>query len=258
MYRAHKLEPSSSFVKFTLCYPEQECEEIRYRLETLLKNNFSHLIEYGKKYVDYCIVGKGYSSISILALHERYGLGLLKIRRLDSRRNTLEYEGMIIEYLEKTSFVPKVFYWSRDFVFMEYLSKCIPIENILREKWRSRDLLGLMHVLRRVINTLYSFDLIGVDHTELNRPYGHIYWCNSVVKVIDWESSRLSHRPRNLTSFISHILYRSDLSRGILNKMSSEDRNYVVDLLKNYKNSRNPLLVRELIKFLEQHLYQQF
>lgn len=254
----HRIDSVDEFIKFTLCFPQPNCEDLEYRIEILLNNGFTHFVEYGKKFLEYRIIGKGYSSISVLAINRSHGLGLIKIRRIDSRRKTLEHEGLIIDYLEKTSFVPKIYFWCREFVFMEYLDSCKPLDALVKEWWITRDLSKLVYLFRRVINALYLFDLLGVDHSELNRPYGHIYLCDNVVKVIDWESSHLSNKPHNLTSFLSYILHRSTMSSYFERLMNNELRNYYITLLKNYKNSRKTFFVREITKFLEQLLYQHF
>ncbi|MEM0380421.1 MAG: serine/threonine protein kinase [Desulfurococcaceae archaeon] len=253
----HRLEYDDDFVKFTLCFPKPSCEEYERRLKTLVDNGFTHLIEYGERFLNYRIIGKGFSSISVLANNRIYGLGLLKLRRLDSRRNNLEYEGFILNYLEKTNYVPKVFLWSRDFIFREFLNNCVSLHVLLREMWIKNDIDNLLYVFRRVINALYLLDLLEIEHTELNRPHGHIYWCNNVVKIIDWESSRLTSRPSNLTMFMSYVLHRSIISSNLQNLMKNELRKYCIELLKNYKISRKPGLVRDLIKFLEQLLSRQ-
>lgn len=247
----HRLDPNDSYVKFILCYPYLECGFFEDRLTLLKERGFTHLVEKGFLFLKYRILGKGYSSISVLSVNDHYGLGFLKIRRLDSRRGSLEMEGFFLDYFEKFGFVPRVFNYTREFVFMTYLEDCTPLDEIVRGAQRGA--YGMEHLMRVFSKTLYSLhiaDLHGVDHTELNRPTGHIYLCVDNVKIIDWESATLRPKPSNVSSLISYILFRSPLT----GRVSSKVRDEVLGLVREYKRKLSIKILREIIKLLEESL----
>ena len=260
----HRIEKDKidEFIKFVLCYPRTICKELQFRLDFLVRNHYQYLIEYGKRILDHEILGKGYSSIVVLGYHRHYGLGVLKIRRIDSRRKSLEREGMILDYLDKTLITPSIYQWSKDFIFMEYIDpcNCISIEKSLAsyvEKDREPLLKEVKNLLRKILMHLYLVDKLGIDHGELNRPYDHIYVCklnetNTIsIKIIDWESSRFSLSPKNLTSFMSFVLYRFPLRKILFKNISDQLIGKINQVLRLYRKTYSVQEVMELIRLLE-------
>ena len=259
----HRINKDSvdEYVKFILCYPRTECKELNHRLSFLIKNHYQYLIEYGKRMLDYKILGKGYSSIIVLAYHKYHGLGVLKIRRLDSRRKSLEHEGIILDYLDKTLTTPALYQWSRDFIFMEFIDthKCLSIEQYLSsliEKKNIDSLNSAKHILKTVLVKLYLIDKLGIDHGELNRPYDHLFICKentnntTYVKIVDWESSRFSLSPKNVTAFTAFILYRSPLRNILFENINEEFLEKTRKILRAYRKSYSIEVLLKLIKLL--------
>lgn len=239
----HGLEPGDEYTRFVACFPLGYCSsDVLYeRLRWLRRLGIQYFVEAGRIFLGYRVLGKGYSSIIVLAGHRDHGIVAVKIRRLDSRRKTLEYEGMILDYLSPTGLAPYLYAWSRDFIVMEYVgcSDLVDYLYSIGEEERIR-------VLHRTLSSLYIVDLFGIDHTELNRPHGHLFWCGSTIKVIDWESARPSSKPHNLTMFASYIFIR----RNILN-MDEKELEHVKKLLRLYKKDPTKGLVG-LLRLLEQ------
>jgi len=251
----HRIDDRDEFISFTLCYPHLECREFEDRLDFLRDNGFEYFIEYGGTFLKYRIIGKGYSSINILAYNRFHGLGLLKIRRIDSRRETLEYEGIINEYLNPTGVVPSIYMWSRDFIFREYLWNCRSVEKELSDVYESGYVDKVIYLLKKVLFSLHLIDVLRVDHGELNRPYNHIFICDQMdVKIIDWESSSFVRKPGNVSSFISYLLYRSSVFKDMAIDLKKTVNKYTRLYKANY--SIKPLL--EIIKLLREHLLQHY
>jgi putative serine/threonine protein kinase len=251
----HPLDPSDDYTRFVLCFPYRDCKQLADRVELLVRASFNYLIEYGVDVLGYRVVGKGYSSINVLAYHDHYGRGLLKIRRLDSRRPTLEYEGLINDYLDITGYTPKLYMWSREYIFREYLDKCTGIEQAIKNYYAESMFDQVIYIIKKTLYALYLFDKLGVDHGELNRPYNHIFWCpGNGVKVIDWESSRFGRKTHNLSSFISFLLYRFKL-RGF-NELIDKVKNDILVLTRRYKKYRSITIVRDIVRLLEKQLYR--
>jgi len=216
-------------------------------------------MEYGKRILNYEVLGKGYSSITVLGYNKYYGLGVLKIRRIDSRRKSLEHEGMILDYLDKTLITPNIYQWSKDFIFMEYIDpcKCLSIERYITSLIEKKDNYSIKtakHVLRRILIRLYLIDKLGIDHGELNRPYDHLYVCRDnttdtmYVKIIDWESSRFSLSPKNVTSFTSFILYRYPLRNVLFEYINEEFLEKIRRVLRVYRKTYS---IQELIRLIK-------
>ncbi len=240
----HKIGSGDDYTRFVLCFPAIRCSEkvFRERISILEKLGITSLIEEGRDLFGYRVLGKGYSSIIVLGNHKEHGKVVVKIRRLDSRRPSLEYEGMIMDYLSPTLIPPLIYSYSRDLIVMEHID-CPSVTDTIKQV--NSD---LYKILSRIFASLYLIDVLAVDHGELNRPSSHMYICpDKQVRIIDWESARLSFRPHNLTMFASYFFFRSkliELGEVITKKL--------LRILKLYKNSPAKGF-QELLGFLRSH-----
>lgn len=249
----HRLDHVDEYISYILCFPNEVCRELDDRLGLLKKHGFIGLVEYGYSFMGYRFIGKGYSSINVLALNKHHGLGLLKIRRIDGRRGSLEREGMVLDYLDASGYTPRLYLWCREYIFMEYLGYCVDLVEYLDKLFETGERALLAKVLLKLFTTMYFFDIVGVDHGELNRPYKHVYWCNGFVKVIDWESSSFSRKPHNLSSILSYLYYRYRY-RDRLYEYTGLDETKLSRVLKTYKSSYSIKKIIDLIKSLERFL----
>jgi putative serine/threonine protein kinase len=253
-WRKHFLENiSDEYLSRIICFPKDNCEEYSYRINILRKNGFRYFIEYGKAFSGIKFLGKGYASIVVLAYNEYYGLGALKLRRIDSRRITLEHEGMMLDYLDKTLYVPQLYMWARDFIFMEWLDpgKCMDLGRYFEELIFKNKFNELKRIIKRIILALYLIDKLGIDHGELNRPYNHIYiCCDRYVKIIDWESSSY-RKPHNVTMFLSFLFNRYKY-RSILKDIISISDKEIYGVLRRYKKNYSIKTLLPILRSLEQ------
>ncbi len=227
-----------NYVSRVLCFPHVHCGEFDGRLKRLIDAGFISLVEEGMLYLGMRVLGKGYSSIVVLAENRNFGLGTLKIRRLDSRRESLIGEALMLIEASKLGVAPRVFWYDADFIFMEYLnpSRCQPFTHVLTEALEEGGLETLKMVISKVFETLYILDKKGLYHRELNRPGTHIMICGDNVRIIDWESASSVGKPSNLAQVVSFLLYRHKYSDIIRNRLGVR-----VDLVKRklreYKNT---------------------
>lgn len=250
----HRIEEIDDYLEFVLCFPRERCASkiLEYRVNVLKKYCIETIIEYGKPFLGYPILGKGYSSIIVLALTTTKQLIALKIRRLDSRRSSLEYEGMILDYLNPTRIPPAIVFWTRDFIGMEPIL-CTSIEKYLDELLLSKNINELKFIIRRILSALYLIDQMEIDHGELNRPYNHIFYCYDTkeVKIIDWESARPSSKPHNFTMFTSWIFYRYKRKNEVVDLLGVS-REEVIEKLREYKHGKTTSVFRWFIRLLGQ------
>ena len=238
--RVHELEKQDTYVSRVLCFPRPSCAELSARVSRLVRAGFLSIVEEGIPFQGVRILGKGYTSIVVLALHAVHGLGALKVRRLDSRRASLATEGELLSYASSLGVAPRVYYYDDDYVFMEYLdsSRCIPFEEDLARLIARGDVEGVRRAVSRVIDALFLLDKHGLYHRELNRPGSHIMVCDSGVKVLDWESASRSGKPSNLTQLVSYLLYRFKYSDQLKRALDIKEE-AVLEKLRAYKNSVN-------------------
>ena len=232
----HRLDPTDPFISRTICFPLKKCDELEERIKTMRFYGVKGLLNYGRVVIDKDIrvIGKGYSSIVVLScIDDNYKPIVLKIRRLDSRRKSLEYEGIILDYLTPSNYTPALYFWSKDFIAMEYVTG-LSLEKYIEQTITSNNA-SLLRMLVRIISSSYFFDLIGVDHTELNRPYGHVLVTRKNYPVyLDWESAKIRRKPHNLTMIASYLFIRSRHSEKILELLNIE-KETIIPHLRMYK-----------------------
>ncbi len=246
--RLYSLDNIGVFHRLVLCYPPRYCNDdvLHERLESLRRAGVDYIVDYGGYGLyGYHVLGKGYSSIVTLCIQDNE-VRVLKIRRLDSRRRGLEFEAVILEYLEPYELSPKIYSWSKDYIVMEYVDGIplpIYIENMIGE------IDHLRRVLRKLLVKAFLLDGLGVDHGELNRPGSHVMVVGDDIVFLDFESASVSRRPRNLTSLASYLFLRSRFRRKLMcSDIGDEEIIYRLRMYKERLNSRSLRRVLEIIQ----------
>ncbi|MEM1634882.1 MAG: serine/threonine protein kinase [Thermosphaera sp.] len=244
----HWLNLNDDFVRKVLCFPLSDCNVIAERLNGLRNDGFIYLLETGWRFKDMRIAGKGYAGLVVIARHKKHGIGALKIRRLDSRRDSLLREGYMMRSAQPSGLSPAVYIERDDYIFREYLlpSECIAFDRFIENALRDRRTSALTEALKHLVRRLHTLDKLGIDHGELNRPGDHILVCKDRFVLIDWESARKSVRPRNVTSVFSHLVFRSP-HRKTIQEILKWRLDVVIDKLKQYKDTYDISVVEDLL-----------
>lgn len=234
----HFLKNPDDYISFVLCFPRLKCNQLESRLKTLLDDGFIYIVETGTRVLGRRIIGKGYTGVTTIALNTKYGLGALKILRLDSRRKSLEREAEINLQVQSTGLAPKVYLYRDFYIFREYIPAgiCNPVTNLLESYLATGKLADVRSLITNILIGLHRLDSLGIDHTELGRPGGHLFYCVDGPKILDWDSARPSSKPSNLTSFVSFLLFRFRLANVLRNTLGYE-QTQVLYSLKNYKET---------------------
>lgn len=244
----HSVSTASQFTKLVLCYPACSSEVFYERQRAILNIGVTHFINYGERLIKgYRVLGKGYSSITALTLHEGE-VKAVKVRRVDSRRKSLELEAVFLEYLSPLGLAPRVYAWTKDFIVMEYING-VPLDEYVSNEVDRGNIVEARRILSRALVKAYLLDLTGVDHGELNRPGSHVMVFKDDVVFIDFESASYSRKTVNFTSLASHFLIRSSLRSRIV--CSSYDFEKILTKLRLYSQSRDLHSVREVLELLE-------
>ncbi|MCD6488699.1 MAG: hypothetical protein J7K21_05695 [Desulfurococcales archaeon] len=243
-------------LKEILCYPREYCHDTIFyqRLRELKNIGITHVINYGRKTIGKInILGKGFSSIAVLVLQNNRQR-VLKIRRIDSRRKTLEYEAILLEYLRPYSIAPRPYSWSRNYIVMDYIDGS-PLDLVIKILLSKNELDKIYLILKRVLTKAWLLDIIGIDHGELNRPFNHILVDkNYYPYFIDFESARYKKKRHNLTMVSSYIFFRSSWFRELF--MNNYYFRNITMLLQNYKmSSYSSIILFRLLNLLRSLLY---
>ncbi|MEM1525951.1 MAG: hypothetical protein QW775_02170 [Ignisphaera sp.] len=222
-----------------MCYPTQGLSCCKDRINELRVLGVETLYSFGKTYYnrDIRILGKGHSAIVALAKHVIHGIIALKVRRLDSKRFSMEWEARVLEKAQQTGFAPKLYGFSINFLLREYIDGCTLEEFLDKVRSGGED---VRVAFRSLLRAALAMDLAGVDLVEISNPLNQVvYLCCDPGKpfFIDFESARFSAKPLNVTKVVSFIVGR--LSR--LSVFEGVDVGGLILLARKYKECSDNL-----------------
>ncbi|BCD62806.1 putative serine/threonine protein kinase [Nitratiruptor sp. YY08-26] len=110
--------------------------------------------------------------------------------------NTIKHEAFILQKLQYLSVVPRLYEAGEAYVIMEYIDGISLKEALKRDKKAA---------LKEALYASYLLDLAHINHRELGRYYHFIFTLNG-VKIIDFERSQVTNKPRNVLQFIGFYL----------------------------------------------------
>ncbi|MEZ0394359.1 MAG: hypothetical protein ABWK00_04885 [Desulfurococcaceae archaeon] len=227
------------FVVRALCYPRPWCAELEERIRLLESTGVESLAEGGKDIGGLRVVGKGHSSIVVKALTSHHGIVALKVRRLDSKRASLEWEGRALEIAGDAGISPRPFAYSRDFVLMELLPESfVALDLAIGRLLSKANVEGLRALLYRTLRAARAADAINLEHGELANASDHVLTDGANVRIIDWESSRIGQRGRNVSQLCSYLLFRLPFSGEVI-RLFEIRLEEVLQALREYKSVPN-------------------
>lgn len=189
-----------------LCYPNPMLQSCPERLEEVKSLGIKTVFSYGSIRIGKLnIIGKGHAGVIALAYHDVYGYVALKIRRIDSKRDSLRQEALIMKYAEDIKGIPRVYSYTDDFIVREYIDGDI-LKNFIKQNIDSQKLRIL---LENIVKLFYNLDARGIDIDEIRNPLKQIVIrCSNPreVYIVDLESVRIGKGSNNLLRIISFIL----------------------------------------------------
>ena len=168
------------------------------------------------------ILGLGRESL-VLLVQTNMGPLVLKVRRTDSPRSSLEREATFHIQASKAGAAPRIHAYGKDYILMDPVPG-MPLDQL-------QDIPH--HIVVNILETARALDAAGILHRELSRPWLHIIvkemrktliidygdattGCGSLTKVIPPLARRgmISIPPRDLLN-----RYKKECSRNIFEKI---------------------------------------
>ena len=214
-----------------LCYPIDDSMCCSNRLQELAVLGVRNVYSFGNVVFgkNLRVVGKGHAAVVVLAKHVNSDFVALKIRRVDSKRDSLEGEAKILEKVYGIGYSPKLVAYSRNFIVREYIDGST-LEGIIK----NFDVNSIRKAIASLVKASFEMDRTGVDILEISNPTRQVvYMCNDVNKpfFIDFESARQHPNPSNIPRIASFIIR----NRPILN--IDVDESTITHLARQYKKA---------------------
>ena len=178
------------------------------------------------------VLGKGHVGIVVAARMggERVAL---KVRRLDSGRPSMKGEASFLGVANGAGVGPRLLGSSVNFLVMELVEGEYLVDWV--EGLEASDAQGLREVLRAALEAARRLDVAGLDHGELSRADRHIVMSGGVPRLLDFESSSVSRRCRNVTSLAQFLFFNRRMAGCVSRVFPLPGREELLGALRGYR-----------------------
>lgn len=232
-----------------LCYPRATEGELEGRLKEAEELGIEELIDRGRVLIGSVrVLGKGCVGVVVEAVASSRRV-VVKIRRVDADRDSLEGEATMLARANGLGIGPRLLGFSKNFLVMELVEGPPLCEwlDVVEEEPPDR----VKSVVASLLMQCYVLDAAGIDHGELSRAGRHVIVSQSGPVIVDFESSSMSRRPRNLPSIVQYLMVRSGGWPKLSRKLGvGAGREELFALLRSYKRGPSRELFEELINAL--------
>ncbi len=157
----------------------------------------------------------------------------------------IENEAKWLRKLNKFGIGPEIYYSDENLLITEFIEGKF-IGDFLDKGSRKE----IMSVIKKIFLQLFTLDKLKIDKEEMHHPTKHIIIDSKGKPVlIDFERARIADKPKNVTQFCQYI--SSNFASTILEKKGINlNKNKLIGLARNYKNSINKKNLNEIINYV--------
>jgi putative serine/threonine protein kinase len=220
-----------------ICYPKYDPEKFNIRVNFMRELNIKALRFIGNKTVmETPVLGRGCTSIVVLAITKDNNKAALKISRTDSEENRISHEARMLQIANSVEVGPKLLGYRNGLLLMEYIEGKIFPEWIMELSGDRDAHLRLRNALRDLLEQCWRLDLIGLDHGELSRADKHIIVdVKGKAHIVDFESASEKRKTSNVTSVSQYLFIKSRVSELLTKLFRQIERNKLISILRAYK-----------------------
>lgn len=151
--------------------------------------------------------------------------------------NKTQHEALLLKILNKHKIGPKLIKHTSNELYIEYIQGRTIREFLEAEKNSNK----IKIIINQILIQLRTLDNLKINKEEMCNPYKHIIITktNKVV-LIDFERSRFTEKPSNITQFFQYLS---------ANKMVTFNEE-LKQLLRNYKNNPDEKNYKKLLSFI--------
>lgn len=251
---AHSFISIKKFIKKPysniLGYPNATNRQIKSRINELEKLKIKSICLTGPTTIGNLeILGKGYVGVVILVKKGNKEFAL-KIRRMDSQRENMKNESVLLKLVNSINVGPKIIDVSKNFLVMEYIDgeKFSDWIGMLKGTGSAKQ---LKSTIKSVLEDCFRLDQIGFDHGELSNISKHVIVGKNKVTLIDFESSSTKRRPSNVTSITQAFFIGSGIAKQVQKIYKNSSKEKIIDALKSYKQEKTRENFEKLLTILK-------
>lgn len=167
-----------------------------------------------------------------------------KIERADIYAvNRIKNESEWLRKLNKYKIAPKLYFSEDNYLICEYVSGKRITDFLKSSK-------NPYLVIILILKQCRTLDKLNIDKKEMSNPYKHIIIRKNKPVMIDFERSRFSLRPQNVTAFFTFLTSKK-IKDILIKKGVIVYRESLIDLLKKYKRTYSEEDFEKLIKMIK-------
>jgi len=221
-----------------IAYPTPTIDVVKDRISQLSNLGVTSLDFHGSLKIDrVSILGKG---VVGLVAAGRMGSKkvAVKIRRVDSRRQSMTHEALMMRAANQAGVGPAFLSESKDFLLMELLdAQRLPVW-LSSLKGRGRRAL-IRSMMRNVFDQAVRLDSHGLDHGELSRAHKNVLVSRTGdAWIVDFESASQMRRVNNFTSIAQYFFLGRAFAKKVARLLGPVDKETLVKHLRSYKAGR--------------------
>lgn len=244
-------EAASRPYSLFLAYPQPDENSVQLRTRQLKELGVTHLVFEGHLKMDgVSLLGKGVAGMVAVGIIGGRKVAL-KIRRLDSRRDSLANEARMLQAANAVGVGPEYLSNTPDVLVMELVEgERLPFWLTgLRGRGRKN---RVKATVKTLLEQCHRLDAAGMDHGELSRAHKNVL----VTKdgrpcIVDFESASSSRRPSNFTSLTQYLFLGGSLTRKVRRILGPVDRDELLRFLRLYKKGEAETAFHSILKLLK-------
>ncbi len=199
------------------------------------------------------LLGKGVAGMVVIGRNGRERIAL-KIRRIDSRRDSVRHEASMLKAANSVDVGPAYYGSTSDIISMELVEgESLPewLGTLVGRGRRSR----LRETAGILLQQCLRLDDAGLDHGELSRAHKNVSVSREGGPVIlDFESASWDRRPSNVTSITQYFFLGGGFARRAHRILGPTDIGLLKQALRSYKFEKSPDAFCSLLKLLRLQL----
>jgi putative serine/threonine protein kinase len=234
-----------------LAYPRPSDESVESRIRQLKRLGIEGLEFEGPLRIGkLSVLGKGVVGLVVAGTADG-GRVAVKIRRVDSRRNSMIHEAEMMRAANKAGIGPECLGSSEDVLEMQFLEgQRLPLW-LSGLKGRGRKA-RVKATVKALLEQCARLDAYGLDHGELSRAHKNVLVSTGDNPwILDYESASLMRRANNFTSLAQYILLSGRFSRKVIRILGHVNRDELVSNLRLYKSGRTNDAFESTLKMLQ-------
>ena len=167
----------------------------------------------------------------------------IKIKNPKSKAiSRIENETNFLKLLNKKKIGPKLLFFDKDFIILEYIKGILIIDYL--KKFNKKNILK---IIKKIMEQLYLMDKLKINKEEMSHPQKHILIDKNKPVLIDFERCRKTIKPSNITQFCD-FLTSNNVSKILKDKKIKINKNKMIGLAKKYKKDINKNNLNEIIE----------